>query len=144
MPRDSRAIKLDRRIRLVIFAIGFRIDGVYQLGPVVFDDIVWSEKRSNVAEFERPSAGGSYITARESHIVRDLRVHQNGLAEPAVQPYAAGVEFLVFDSDNRHFIVETVTEIGRRRYLELTTHGDEVFDDPPISGITFAAGVPPA
>ena len=141
MPRHSRAIKLDRRIRLIIWAIGFRINGVPQLGPVVFDDIVWSEKRSNVAEFERPSAGGSYITARESHVVRDLRVQQNGIGHPAVQPYAAGREFLVVDADDRSFVVDTVTEIGRRRFLELTTVSDEPFD-PPIAGITFAGGVP--
>ena len=84
--------------------------------------VVWSEKRSNVAEFERPSAGGSYITARESHVVRDLRVLQNGLTEPAVQPYAAGREFLVVDADDRSFVSWTRGDRNRAAALPGADH----------------------
>lgn len=122
MQRDTQP-RLDRRLRLAIWAAGTRVEGRGRLGPLVFDREVWAGRPKEVRGFDVSDAKGLRLTAEESYIVRAFRVRQNGLAEPEVPPYPAGMAFLTVDTEGRVRFVLAVAEIGRRRYLELTVKG---------------------
>ena len=142
MPRNrSRSPKLDWRYRLIVRAVGTRVDGVYQIGPVVFDSIVWAGKPESLAQFD-VTEHGIQIEAKETLIVRAFTVRQNGETEPAVQPYPAGTEFLAVGPDDLLLFVSAVDEIGRNRFLELTVEAVSSPIPSGLAGITYAGGVP--
>ena len=137
--RDSFRPKLDRRVRIINWAVGRRVEGVYQRGPVVFDGIVWAAKPSTQATFEVTEAGVR-LQADESYIVRAFKTRANGLTEPEVPPYPAGTDFLVVDEDDRQLFVTAVNEVGRNRFLQLTV---ALVTDGPLPNITYADGYTP-
>lgn len=136
MPRSNYSPKLDRRIRLIVYADGTRVAGIYVRGPKVLDDIVWAGKPSGVTQFD-VTEHSIQVEAKATWIVRAFRLRQRGAGKPAVHPFPAGLDFRVVDSDDRQFYVETVNEIGRERFLELAV--DSV--TTPVSTITFSGGV---
>ena len=141
MPLPTKTPKLDRRIRLIVWAVGTRVQGIYQRGPVVMDGRVWAARPSNVAQFGVRESGGIEVEAKDRYIVRALKVEQNGPfpAHDPVYPYPAGIDFLVVDRDGQQFFVTHVSEVGRGRFLELTVERVTTRQ----AGITFAGGVFP-